>query len=391
MSWVASDRRPDASPLDPEWDFVVVGGGIAGAAVAYELASVGRTCLLERESQPGYHATGRSAALYAASYGPAPVRALTRASRSFFEHPPVGFAAHPLLHRRGVLFIAEPGQEAVLASLHGELGSDCPTLELLDADAATSRLPVLRRERTACALSDPDVFDLDAYALHQGYLRGLRGRGGTVRCDAGVSALSREAAAWTVSVGSERLTARMVINAAGAWCDEVASLAGLRGLGMQPRRRSAFVFAGPPDRCHQHWPMAVGVSEDWYLKPDAAQWLASPANADDTVAQDVQPEELDIALGVHRIEEVTTLQVGRPLRTWAGLRTFAPDGLPVVGLDPRADGFLWLGGLGGYGIQTAPALGKIAAALACGDPPPRELAHHGVDIRQLCVERLLSK
>ncbi len=369
----------------------MIGGGIAGAAVAYELAAVGRTCLLERESQPGYHATGRSAALYAASYGPAPVRALTRASRTFFEHPPAGFAAHALLHHRGVLFVAEPGQEAVLASLHDELRADCPALELLDADAATSRLPVLRRNRTACALSDADVFDLDTHALHQGYLRGLRGRGGTVRCDAGVSGLSRAGAGWTVSVGEERLAARTVVNAAGAWCDEVALMAGLPALGMQPRRRSAFVFAGPPDRCHQDWPMAVGVGEDWYLKPDAAQWLASPANADDTVAQDVQPEELDIALGVHRIEEVTTLQVGRPVRTWAGLRTFAPDGLPVVGFDPRSDGFLWLGGLGGYGIQTAPALGRIAAALASGDPLPRELARHGVDIRLLCVERLLSK
>lgn len=367
----------------------MVGGGIAGAAVAYELAVAGRTCLLERESQPGYHATGRSAALYAACYGPAAVRALTRASRPFLEHPPAGFAAHPLLSRRGVLFVAEPGQEAILSSLHDELRMDCPALEVLDADAAISRLPVLRRDRTACALSDVDVFDLDAQALHQGYLRGLKSRGGTIRCVAGVNGLSRQDAGWTVSVGEERLSARTVVNAAGAWCDEVALMAGLPALGIQPRRRSAFVFAGPPDRRHQGWPMAVGVSEDWYLKPDAAQWLASPANADDTVAQDVQPEELDIALGMHRIEEVTTLQVGRPVRTWAGLRTFAPDGLPVVGFDPRSDGFLWLAALGGYGIQTAPALGRIAAALAGGESLPPELACHGVDIRQLCVDRLL--
>jgi len=374
------------------WDFLVVGGGIAGASVAQALAASGRTLLLERESQPGYHATGRSAAVYAASYGPAPVRALTRASLAFFSQPPAGFAPQALLSPRGALFVAEPHQGTALADLGDTLVRESTAVRRLTADQACARLPVLRSAKVLGAVLDPDVRDIDVHALHQGFLRTLRQAGGQWRAGAEVLQLQRHGNYWQAQVrtaaGTELLQAGIVVNAAGAWCDQVAALADVAPLGIVAKRRSAFVFSGPGDLSHARWPMAIGVGEDWYLKPDAGQWLGSPANADATAPQDVQPEELDIALGMHRIEEMTTLSIGRPQRSWAGLRSFLADGCPVAGFDPQAPGFFWLAGQGGYGIQTAPALGAAAAALVCGQSLPAWVAGQGLSAEELSVQRL---
>jgi len=373
-------------------DFLVVGGGIAGASVAQALAASGSTLLVERESQPGYHATGRSAAVFAASYGPAPVRALTRASEAFLRQPPAGFAAQPLLSSRGALFVAEAHQAQDLADLHHTLTAESSAVQLLSGAQTCALLPVLRPDKVLGAVWDPGVCDIDVHALHQGFLRGLRRAGGLWRGDAEVLALARQGPHWQAHVagagGTEVLEARVVVNAAGAWCDHVAALAGVPALGITPKRRSAFVFAGPGDLSHAGWPMAIGVGEDWYIKPDAGQWLGSPANADPTLPQDVQPEEMDIALGMHRIEEMTTLRIGRPQRIWAGLRSFFAHGCPVAGFDPQVPGFFWLAGQGGYGIQTAPALGLAAAALACGDTLPAALTEQGVSAQDLSVQRL---
>ncbi len=374
------------------WDFLVVGGGIAGASVAQALAASGSTLLVERESQPGYHATGRSAAVFAASYGPAPIRALTRASHVFLSQPPSGFAPHELLTLRGALFVAEAHQEEALASLGDTLTRESGAVRRLSAAEACTRLPVLRADRVLGALWDPEVCDIDVHALHQGFLRALRQAGGQWRCDAEVKQLARQGDHWqaqvTVEGGGEVMQARTVINAAGAWCDQLAALAGVTPLGIVPKRRSAFVFAGPGDLSHVGWPMAIGVGEDWYLKPDAGQWLGSPANADPTTPQDVQAEEMDIALGMHRIEEMTSLRIGRPSRHWAGLRSFFADGCPVAGFDPQAPGFFWLAGQGGYGIQTAPALGMAAAALVRGETLPAFLTDQGLSAQDLSVQRL---
>jgi D-arginine dehydrogenase len=373
-------------------DFLVVGGGIAGASVAQALAVSGATLLVERESQPGYHATGRSAAVFAASYGPAPVRALTRASHAFLNQPPPGFAPQPLLSPRGALFVAEAHQAQALADLHHTLAAESPAVQQLSGAQTCALLPVLRPVKVLGSVWDPEVCDIDVHALHQGFLRALRRAGGQWRGNAEVLALARRGAHWQAHVtaegGVEVLQARVVVNAAGAWCDHVAALAGVPALGITPKRRSAFVFAGPGDLSHAGWPMAIGVGEDWYLKPDAAQWLGSPANADPTCPQDVQPEEMDIALGMHRIEEMTTLRIGRPQRSWAGLRSFLAHGCPVAGFDAQVPGFFWLAGQGGYGIQTAPALGLAAAALARGDTLPAALTAQGLCAQDLSVQRL---
>jgi D-arginine dehydrogenase len=317
-----------------ETELLIVGAGIAGASLACFAAARQRVVLLEAESQPGYHSTGRSAAMFIESYGPPGVRALTRASRAFFAAPPEGFASVPLLRERGTLSVAAPEQLAALESGAAELA-----LPRLAAAQVLERVPVLRPERVAGGLWDAGAADIDVHALHQGLLRGARAQGAALITDARVTSIERDGRRWRVQAGERRWRADVVVNAAGAWADRVAALAGLPPIGLQPRRRAAFTFAPPAGLAFAHWPCVVDIGEAWYFKPDAGALLASPANADPTEPQDVQPEELDIASGIARLEAATTLQIRRPTRTWAGLRSFVADGEPVFGADPLAPGF----------------------------------------------------
>jgi D-arginine dehydrogenase len=359
-------------------DFVVVGAGIAGASIGYFLAPHGRVVLLEREPQPGYHSTGRSAALFFESYGTPQVRALTLASRAFLDTPPPGFAEHPLLSPRGAMLVAAPGQEAELQAHWDILQATSPHGALIDAAAACERTPVLRRGQVIGAVFEPDAADMDVHAIHQGYLRGVRRAGGDVVCDAEVTALQHTGAGWRLQAGGRSFEAPVVVNAAGAWSDVLGQLAGCAPIGLQPKRRSAFIFAPPPGCDASRWPLTGGVSEDWYFKPDAGMLLGSPANADPVEPHDVQAEELDIALAIDRIQQMTTLTIRRPTRVWAGLRSFVPDGDLVGGWDPRVPGFFWLAAQGGYGIQTSPAMGEACAALVRGQPLPSRLAGFGL-------------
>lgn len=369
-------------------DFVVIGAGIAGASIACWLAPHGRVVVLEREAQPGYHTTGRSAALFFESYGTPQVRALTLASRAFLEQPPEGFCEHPLLSPRGAMMVASPGQEGLLEDAWQVLAGVTTRGERLDARQARERVPVLRPERLVGAVLEPDAADMDVHAIHQGYLRTVRRAGGTIACDAEVTRIARTGGCWRVESRALVCEAPVLVNAAGAWVDQVAALAGVRPIGIEPRRRSAFVFALSEGLDAASWPMTIGIAEDWYMKPDAGMMLASPANADPVAPQDVQPEELDIALAIDRIQAMTTLTIRRPLRTWAGLRSFVADGDLVGGFDPEAPGFFWLAGQGGYGIQTSPAMGEACAALARGLPVPPRIAAFGLDAAMLGPERL---
>ena len=349
-------------------DFLIIGAGIAGASIGYWLAPHGRVVLIERESQPGYHSTGRSAALFKETYGSRQVRALTRASRAFLETPPAGFAEHPILTPRGTLTLAAPGQEHLLDETLGARYD--AGVRVLDGAAAAAMVPVLRRDLIAQALYEPDGMDIDVHGLHQGYLRGIRRAGGTIVCNAEALAIERVRGDWRVRTGAGEFQAPVLINAAGAWCDAVARLAQVAPIGLVPKRRSAFIFAAPADMDTTHWPLFMSVDESFYVKPDAGMLLGSPANADPVEPQDVQPEELDIAIGIDRIEHFTTLDIRRPTRTWAGLRSFVADGGLVGGFDPRADGFFWVAAQGGYGVQTSAAMGEACAALARGRPIP---------------------
>ena len=376
-------------PNDSSADFLVVGAGIAGASIAAWLSARGRVVVLERESQPGYHSTGRSAALFMESYGTPQVRALTRASRAFLANPPTGFVDVPILSPRGVLLVGAFGQEALLDEHWRVMQPIATDARRLDGAGAAAMVPVLRADRIAGALHEPGALDIDVHALHQGYLRRVRQRGGKVVCDAEVRALARRGGLWHVDGGEAgKWQAPVVVNAAGAWCDQVARLAGVEPIGLVPKRRAAFVFAPPREVSVAAWPAFVGVDESWYVKPDAGMLLGSPANADPVEPHDVRPEELDIALAIDRIEAMTTLKIVRPTRTWAGLRSFVADGDLVGGFDVDAPGFFWLAAQGGYGIQTSAAMGEACAALAAGEALPHSIARFGVDEAMLSPARL---
>lgn len=368
-----------------EVDVAIVGAGIAGAALAYELAPQARVLLLERESQPGMHSTGRSAAMFMASYGPAQARALTRASRAFYLAPPAGFAEQALMAPRGALYVAWAGQEAALAAMQAALQASGTAIERLDAAQTLARVPVLRAQDLIGALWEAGAMDIDVHALHQGFLRGARRHGAALWLDAELEQAIRHddsAGGWALTLADGRqLRCARLVNAAGAWADEVARRCGSAPQGLQAKRRSAFSFEPPSGVDFRAWPVTAAIEESWYFKPDAAQLLGSPANADPVPPHDVQPEELDIAIGIHAIERDTTLRIRRPRRSWAGLRTFSRDGELVIGADDR--GLFWLAAQGGYGIQSAHGAALLAAALLAGQPLPRALHEQGVDPRAL--------
>ncbi|RLU08257.1 FAD-dependent oxidoreductase [Pseudomonas prosekii] len=370
-------------------DFIIIGGGIAGASTGYWLSQSARVIVLERESHPAYHSTGRSAALYTAAYGTPQVRALTQASRDFFDAPPSGFCDHPLLTPRGEMTVDFIGDPAELKNQYLSAKATVAEMQLLTADEACARLPILRREKVHGALYDPTASDIDTDALHQGYLRGIKRNGGEIHTNSEVLSLTRDAdGQWQVETAEQRFSAPVIINAAGAWADKIGQMAGAQALGLQPKRRAAFIFAGPEGVNIHHWPMLVALDESFYMKPDAGVFLGSPANADPVEPHDVQPEELDIAMGIYQIEEATTLTIRRPTRTWAGLRSFVRDGDLLAGFDSQVPGLFWVAAQGGYGIQTSPAMGLASAALVRGEALPEQLSRFGLDAAMLSPARL---
>lgn len=370
-------------------DFVVIGAGIAGASVAWELSAKASVLLLERESQPGYHTTGRSAALYMATYGTEAIRALTRASRAFYDAPPPEFGDDPILTPRGVLHVAGPDQLELLEAAWAELSGRSTDIRRVGQDELLATVPCLRPEAAAAGIAEDDAADIDVHALHQGYLRGFRRRGGTLRTDAGVVALARTDGCWTVTLADgATVKARNIVNAAGAWADELAALAGARPIGLEPRRRSAFIFSPPEGTDAARWPAVVGIDESYYFKPDAGQLLGSPANADPAPPHDVVAEELDVAMGIHAIEQATTMTIRRPHRTWAGLRSFVADGDFAIGWDGEVEGFFWLAAQGGYGIQSAAGTALLARSLLLGEAMPASLVEEGLELASVGVSRL---
>jgi D-arginine dehydrogenase len=368
-------------------DVVVVGAGIAGASVAAELAATLGVVVLEMEEQPGYHTTGRSAAVFAECYGNRVVRALTRASRSFLEASPAGAEA-PLLARRGWLTIAGAEQVERLALLERELLANGGKVERLGEARALELVPILRRGRLAAALLDPSAMDVDVHALHQLYLGRLRRAGGETVTGARVLALARSGEVWQVHTARGDFATPIVVDAAGAWADEVGRLAGAAPVGLVPMRRTALILDLPRGTRAAGWPLTVDADESFYFKPEAGRLLVSPADETPSPPCDARPEDLDVAIAIDRLVSACDLEVRHVARRWAGLRSFVADRSPVAGFDPRVPGFFWLAGQGGYGIQTAPALSRLAAALVRGEPVPADIAAEGVSPADLSPERL---
>ena len=365
-------------------DCIVVGAGIGGASVAAEYAAHGHVLLLEMESHPGTHSTGRSAAFFSPAYGNEVVRGITAASEAFYRAPPLEFFGPDIIRPRDCLFIGREDQAASLDKLE----QDISLLRRLDSEEVAARLPILRPGHITGALCDSTGGDLDVDLALQGYLRQLRARGGELFTDCEVLRMHRQGGLWHVYTDGECFSAPVVVNAAGAWADSLAECAGLVGLGIEPRRRTAILVEPPAGVDISDWPLVVDVDEEFYFKPDAGQLLLSPADETPCAAADVQADEWDIALAVDRVTKVLDLAVHRVNYRWAGLRNFSSDRTPLVGEDPRAAGFFWLAGQGGYGVQAAPGLAKLAVHLATGASLTQndaDLAHYvdAVDPRRL--------
>ena len=363
-------------------DFVVIGAGIAGASAAYRLARHGKVVVLEREWAAGYHTTGRSAALFTESFEIGVVRRLAMASRSFFEQPPEGFTSVALLAPLPFLFI---GREDQLGSLNAALEADrdIPGVSRVGSEEARTLCPALRPGYAVGGIYEAGAKSLDVDALLQGFLRGVRATGGIVRFGAPVTSIDREGGGWSIATGCERISAGLVVNAAGAWADQIGSMAGAPPIGLVPMRRTAFTFPAPPGHDPGSWPVVCDIDEAFYFKPEAKQLMGSPAEETPMEPHDVRPEEIDVALAIERIEAATTMRIRHVSSTWAGLRSFVADRRPVVGMDPDLPGFFWLAGQGGFGIMTSPAIsraveglivdGRLSAELRALELNPEEL------------------
>ena len=367
-------------------DVVVVGGGIAGASAAYHLSSTHAVVLVEAEAQLAHHSTGRSAALYFENYGSEPVRPLTKASKPFFLDPSPGLADGPLASPRGALWLAGPDQTESLRRTKEEGLSIGTVVEDITPEEAAARVPVLRPDRLAGALWEPEPLDLDVAAIHQAFIRGFRANGGSILLGSPLTGVERHSTGWVVRAGSADIRTEVIVDAAGAWGDAVATLAGVEPVGLQPLRRTAFMVAG--DAAWRDWPMVVDVDHRFYFKPDGSQLLCSPADETPSDPVDARPQPIDVARAIDDINQATTLDIRSVRSEWAGLRTFAPDRSMVIGPDPSHPGFVWLVGQGGTGIQTAPAAGALAAATVRREGLPEDLARAGVDPDRLAVGRL---
>jgi D-arginine dehydrogenase len=348
------------------FDTLVIGAGIAGATVSAHLAPHQKVALIEAEEAPGYHTTGRSAAIWIQNYGPPDVQVLTGLSRAFFEAPPAGFTETSIMHRRAVAFVAPAEQVAHL----DRLLNDGIGLQEISVARMRELVPALKPGYAARAAIETDAFDMDVAALLSGFLRQHKAAGGVLALRHRAGRIHREAGLWHVETSAgDVYHAPTLVNAAGSWGDEVADHAGVARLGLTPKRRTGVVI-DPQPYLPTDWPMINDVDHTWYARPEArTKLMLSPADETDDTPHDVQPDELDIAIAVDRMQQALDIEVRRVEHSWAGLRTFTPDRSLAFGFDGAADGFVWAVGQGGYGIQTSPAAGRLIADLVLSRDP----------------------
>jgi D-arginine dehydrogenase len=370
-------------------DILIIGAGIAGTSLAAHLAPSAKVLLIEAESHAGYHATGRSAALFSEIYGGPIVRSLSRASRAFFDACDESFAPDPLLSPRGTLFLAS-NESLERLDRFAALPDIRAATTVIDRDQAMALCPILRPEAIRSALLETASSDIDVHALLQGYIRRIRQANGTIVSDRRVTSLRHAQGKWIASAGEESFAAPILVNAAGAWADQIAVMAGIPPVGLVPKRRTIANVAAPDGHDVRSWPLVIDIDETFYIKPDAGTLLLSPADETPIEPCDAHPTEWDIAVAIDRVHAFAKLDVRHVKHSWAGLRSFVADKEPVAGFAAQADGFFWLAGQGGYGIQTAPALAELSASVILGTSPPAHLAEAGVTAEMLLPERLAA-
>ena len=345
-----------------DFDIAIIGAGIAGASLAAEVSAHRSVILIEAESQPGYHSTGRSAAFWDESYGGPDVQPLTTASGPFLANPQADFHDGPLMHPRGALHLGTDADLSLAADMLSAFQQSGVRIHKVGRAALEKRVPGILADWTH-ALWEPDCCDIDVGALHGAYLRQAKRNGVILQCNALLRKAMWQKGCWHIAAGSLDCTADIIVNAGGAWADDVAKLAGVKPIGIQPYRRTIAQLAVDPF-VPADLPLVIGLDGSFYFKPDTGGklWL-SPHDETATAACDVAPEELDIAIAIDRLQQVVGWQVKRVEHKWAGLRSFAPDRLPIIGRDKAVPNFFWLAGQGGFGIQTAPAVAQLAASL----------------------------
>lgn len=370
------------------FDVIVIGGGIAGVSIGYELAADRSVCLLEMEPTLAFHTTGRSVATFLESYGGRTIRILTTASRPFMENPPPGFH-RPLLTPLPLIWSARKGEVDDLYAMRDAVAEFVPSIQLLTADEVVASTKVMRPDWVAAGLLEPGASEIDVAALHGGYATGLRHRNGAIHTARAVTAIERRDGRWHIAdVSGATYEADVVVNAAGSWCDHVAALAGVEPIGIQPLRRTVFMVSPPSNVDARSVPLTGDANGTFYIKPEGTQILCSPADEVPSEPCDAKPAEVDIAMAIDVINEATTLAIRSVRSSWAGLRNFVADRSPVAGFDDGASGFFWFAGQGGYGIQIAPALAKAGASLIrSGDLHP-DLTDRGLDAASLGRARL---
>ncbi len=370
---------------------VVIGGGMAGLSCAASVAGRADVTVLEAERQLGYHSSGRSAASYIEPYINEVVCGLTRASREFFVRPPAGFSGVPLVKSRADLLIAGDGKGGLVDDYLAKWRHLCPDLVEVSRAEALDRVPILKPSAVLRAVSDPHVMDIDVHALLEGFRRLLERSGGRLVTARHVDALERAGSGWrVVASGAESFAADVVVDAAGAWGEDVAAMVGAKPVGLVPKRRTALLI-GSDGLAVDRWPIVHEVESEFYFKPDAGRLLLSPADETPSAPCDAQPEELDVAIAIDRFERAVSLTVKKIEHRWAGLRSFVADKMPVVGFDAQVDGFFWLVGQGGFGIQTSPAMGRLSAALLLGEPVPHDLAARGIRAEIVDPQRFANR
>ena len=348
-----------AGGLRRHFDFIVIGAGVAGLSAAYFLSKSSSVAIVERESHAGTHSSGRSAAVFIESYENYTVSDLTIDSKDFFLDPPEGFSDHDLMRRRGGLSLVEKGEEKLADEFLEFWSRRCPGLKMIDKDEVLSRVPAIKSGAFVQGIFDPELYDIDVNELLSGFSKTIRQHEGEFFFDFGVEKMKFDGKQWLVDGGQQSISGSVIINAAGSWANEIAALAEVEPSPLVPCRRTALTVQS--DASSKSWPMVHTFSKGLYFKPEAGDLLISPQDETKSDAVDAFPEEIDIATAVDRFERFCDHPVKSIKRTWAGLRTLAPDRVPVVGPSNNNQQFIWLAGQGGFGVQTSPALGELTA------------------------------
>ena len=369
-------------------DFAVIGAGMAGASIAYELSKQGASVIvLETEAHAAYHTTGRSAAFYSTAYGNDTVRKITLASYDFYQNPPTGFCEHPMLKDFGALYIANKHQLDSLHKLYHQVHPRVQNVELVERDFVLSKVPQLKSDYVNAGLWEPDSKEIDVATLLMGYIKSAKNHGCEFFFNRCVSSLSYKKNHWFIQADQQHYQAKNIINAAGAWSDKIAQLAGAKTVGLIPKQRNICIAKSPDDLEANRWPLVLDVDDTFYFKPDGGNILITPADEIPVEPIDAFPDDECIAVGIERFQQAMNVEIKHLIRKWAGLRSFVADRSPVVGPDPHVKGLFWLAGQGGYGIQMAPALARIGASLALDNRIPEDLESLGLELDSITPTR----